>query len=104
MTTVEFYSEKGVLTGFRASGHTGAAPKGQDILCAFISGACEMAANTVTEILSLPCEITVADGLLEIRITGGAAAAQDILNGLKLHLTTLQKDYTKEIKVICTEV
>ncbi|MCD7723914.1 MAG: ribosomal-processing cysteine protease Prp [Clostridiales bacterium] len=104
MTTVEFYAANGLLTGFKASGHAGRAQSGQNIVCAFISSACEMAANTISEIIALPCETNVSPGLLEIKINGSAGAAQDVLNGLKLHLTELQKDYEKEINVICTEV
>lgn len=43
------------------------------------------------------------DGFLSFRITDNDVSAKAIIDGLKLHLTELSKQYPKKIKVI-TEV
>ena len=92
------------MEGFEAKGHSLTAPKGEDILCAFVSSACLMAANTVTEVVKAKASAIAEDGYLKLSIKDGAKSAQDILNGLLLHLTELQKDYPANINVIITEV
>ena len=100
MINVKFFKADDVLIGFEAEGHSMSAPKGEDLICAFVSSACLMAANTVTEIIGADAE----DGYLKLLIKKSANSAQDILNGLKLHLTELQKDYPENINVIISEV
>ena len=63
-----------------------------------------MAANTVTEIIGADADADAEDGYLKLLIKKSANSAQDILNGLKLHLTELQKDYPENINVIISEV
>ena len=36
MTTVKFYKDKNIYTGFECSGHTGFSEEGTDILCSAI--------------------------------------------------------------------
>ena len=92
-----------MLTGFESKGHSGVAESGSDVICAFVSSACYMAANTVTDIIGLPAEAADADGYMRLSITGRPDKAQDILNGMRLHLAELEKQYPDRIKVIITE-
>lgn len=85
-------------------GHSGSAESGQDIICAFVSSACYMAANTITDVLKLSANAEANEGYLSLSIKENPISAQDILCGLVLHLTELQKDYPKNIKVIISEV
>lgn len=100
MIKTEFFSGINGLCGFEAVGHAMGGDSGEDVICAFVSSACLMAANTVTDVLNLDCDAEADDGYLRLMILENAAPAQDILNGLKLHLTQLQKDYPENIKVI----
>lgn len=94
------FGENGGATGFTLSGHAGSAPAGEDIVCAAVSSAAYMAANTVTEVLRLTPSITERDGLLSLRLTGEQAdAAQMILQGLWLHITALSEQYPDFIQV-----
>lgn len=49
----------GDLIGFRISGHSGFAESGSDIVCASISSAAYMAANTITDIINISAEVDV---------------------------------------------
>ena len=100
MIKIEFFSGINGLCGFEASGHALGGDAGENVICAFVSSACLMAANTVTDIIGLDSDAQSDDGYLKLMILENASSAQDVLNGLKLHLTELQKDYPENIKVI----
>ena len=100
MIKARFFTEENLICGYEISGHSGSAESGQDIICAFVSSAAYMAANTLSEIVG--CEITaeVDDGYMNIRVTSELSEAQQILEGLRLHLESLAGDYPDNIKVI----
>lgn len=104
MIEVEFFKSSNLFTGFTCKGHSLTAPSGQDVLCAFVSSACLMAANTVTDILNLSAEAEAESGYLKLAVKGSPVSAQDILKGLLLHLSELQKDYPENINVKISEV
>lgn len=104
MINAKFFKSGDLYTGFCVSGHSGSAEAGRDIICAFVSSACLMAANTITEVIKLSANAEEDEGFLSLKINESPVAAQDILCGLVLHLTELQKDYPKNIKVIISEV
>ena len=104
MIRIEFYKNGDMLTGFECKGHAGFADSGEDVVCAFISSACYLAVNTITEIIKLDARASATDGYMSLKIKESPQKAQDILNGLVLHLTELQKDYPNNIKVTITEV
>ncbi len=104
MIKAEFFKADGLLNGFKITGHSESAEHGQDIICAFVSGSALMAANTVTEVCRVKASAKSEAGYLELKVLESASTVQDILNGLKLHLTQLSKDYPDNINVIITEV
>lgn len=94
------FGENGGAAGFTVRGHAGNAPAGEDIVCAAVSSAVYMAANTITEVLRLKAQITERDGLLSLRLgEEQAEAAQVILRGLCLHITALSEQYPDFIQV-----
>ena len=104
MIRINFFKENGLMSGFECKGHSMSAERGQDIICAAVSSACYMAANTVTEITKLDAEANATDGYMRLDVKSSPEKAQDTLNGLHLHLTELEKQYPGNIKVIITEV
>ncbi|MBR5113364.1 MAG: ribosomal-processing cysteine protease Prp, partial [Clostridia bacterium] len=68
MTQVRFYIDENRLTGFEISGHSCFALKGSDIVCAAISSAAIMAANTITEVIGDRADISEKDGYLNFRL------------------------------------
>lgn len=100
MIEVEFYSGINGLCGFMVTGHSMQSDDGEDIICAFVSSACLMAANTITDVVGLDADAQSESGRMKLMILENAARAQDILKGLRLHLTELEKDYPENIKVI----
>ena len=103
MIKVKFYKNGDLLTGFKCKGHSGTAESGSDVICAFVSSACYMAANTVTEVMGLDADAADTDGYMRLNIKASPKKAQDILNGMRLHLTELEKQYPNTVKVITEE-
>ena len=102
MITATFFIRENAIQGFEIKGHSGSAEFGQDIVCAAVSSAAFMTANTVTEVMGIDAEAEVDDGYMHFTVTGGKSA-EDIFKGLKLHLEGLSEQYPDFVKVT-TEV
>ena len=99
MVRVEMLYRGDTLCGFRMEGHAGG-KAGSDIVCAAISSAVYMAANTVTDVCGVNAETQVEDGyFFLVTPTDGMARAADVLEGLRLHIIELQRQYPKRLKV-----
>lgn len=99
MISVKLFVDSGRLTGFEVSGHSGTAPKGQDIICAAVSSAADMTANTISEIYKASADITARDGYLKLSVKSDDEL-QKLLRGFELHMRALAKEFPKNIKVI----
>ena len=107
MIRAEFFTtQQGELLGFQIKGHAGAAKKGGDVVCAAVSSAAYMAANTITEILHADAMAAVdEEGGMFLRISKkDAPNCSDLLKGFKLHLLALEEQYPENIHVNYTEV
>ena len=104
MIRVRFHTASDAIIGFTLDGHAGAGVSGQDIVCAAVSSAAYMTANTVTEIIGATADITVDDGYMRVMLTDKIADCQDILSGFQLHLEALQEQYPKGVQLMNTEV
>ena len=99
MTTLCFLSRDDLPCGFEFRGHTGYADEGEDILCAAISSAVYMTANTITDIIGLDADIIEDDGYMKLMIIESDDKAECILRGLRLHMEGLREQYPKYIKI-----
>ena len=105
MISVTFKSHGGVLRGFKISGHSDYSEQGSDIVCAAVSSAAIMAANTVTEIQRLNAEVAEKDGFLKLDLSQNEAEQAGVtLDGLRLHLNALAGVYPQYITVNISEV
>ena len=104
MIKVELYSDREhAPVGFRVSGHTGV--RGKSIVCAAVSSACYMAANTITEIIGAAADVSEDNGYMRVIVKDGdIPKSETILKGLRLHLEQLAIQYPKQIKIIFSEV
>lgn len=102
MIRASFYTTpEGALTGFSVRGHSGMAESGSDILCAAVSSAAFLTANTVLEVLHVsPTALIAEDGEMLLRFREqDARLCRDILLGLKLHLEGLSEQYPERLTV-----
>ena len=101
MIVVRFFCPDGLYTGFSVRGHAGLAPAGEDILCAAVSSAAYMTANTLTDVCKAPCDVSVSDGDMAVRLAEqDARSVQDLLKGFSLHMRELSRQYPEKMKVI----
>ena len=100
MISVVFFNDSGSLGGFRLSGHAGPAQSGHDIVCAAVSSAAYLTANTVTDVAGIPADVTEKDGFLELKVAPqDAATVRDVLEGFRLHMTQLAEQYPQQITI-----
>ena len=106
MIKAKFFHSNGVPTGFDLSGHAGYGISGEDIVCASVSSAAYMVANTITEIMGVEADITVDEnGAMSLKVSGeDANRTEDILLGFRLHISELSKQYPKNVTITTTEV
>ncbi len=105
MIRAEFFAEKGLLRGYHISGHSGFAEEGRDIICAFVSSAAYMTANTITDVMGVNADARVSDGdMLVMLVPDDAERCKDILEGLRLHLQSTEEQYPEFLNVMITEV
>ncbi|MPN58400.1 hypothetical protein SDC9_206105 [bioreactor metagenome] len=101
MVTVTLVRGGGVMRGFRVKGHAGFAASGTDIVCAAVSSAAYLTANTVTDVLGIDAKPTVSDSRMELMLTKPQAElAQTTLQGFALHMRELAKTFPQNIRVI----
>ena len=102
MTKVKFYADKIGLIGFEISGHSSfdCDDINGKIVCSAVSSAAYMAANTIEEIIGDKCEAVVDDALMSIEIQNPSDTSRKVLEGLKLHLTELSKQYSDRIVIM----
>ena len=105
MISIRFIKEYNLILGFELKGHSGYAEHGSDIVCASVSSAAYMTANTITDVLDLDADIAVDDGYMKMKLTSqNAMKAQNILKGFELHMNELSQQYQINIKVNYSEV
>lgn len=96
MITVHFFEEK---SGVRISGHSGYANEGSDIVCASVSSAVYMVANTLTEVIDADVDIKVNDAFLELSLRTTTSYTDMLIDGLYLHLNQLSGQYPQYIVI-----
>ena len=104
MIRVRYKTADGLLIGFSLSGHAGAGEYGQDIVCAAVSSAAYMTANTITDIVGATADITVDEGYMDFTVTHRITESQEVLSGFRLHLQALAEQYPKRIQLLNSEV
>ena len=97
MIRATFYKEGELFKGFEFEGHSKYADEGEDIICASVSSAAYMTANTVTSIIKAQADITVDDGYMKFTVCSDNEFIQVVLKGFFLHVNTLADDYSDYI-------
>ena len=105
MITVTFFGSDPVY-GFHITGHSDMNPDGPEILCAAVSSAAYMTANTVTDVIGLRPALDVKDGdmALKVQTETEAIRCRDIFDGMRLHLSSIEEQYKDYIKLTYSEV
>ncbi len=104
MTEARFLFEDDLLVGFHLKGHSteSANDDAGRLVCASISSAAYMTANTVTEIVgaNAVAEVDEQSGEMLFKVKSDYEQALPILLGFKLHMEQLSNQFTDYIKII----
>ena len=93
--------KNGRLCGFELEGHSGAGEAGSDIVCAAVSSAAYLTANTVTDICHCRAEVWDSDGHMLVKVKDAdTERCQDILKGFRLHMEELEQQYPEHIQIV----
>lgn len=107
MINIDFFTlSSGELVGFKIQGHSGLAESGHDVLCAAVSSAAYLVANTISDVIKADAEIFVSnDGQMYLKLVDfNKNSCRDILLGFKLHVLGLEEQYPENIIVNYMEV
>ncbi len=101
MTSVKFLADQKGIYGFCVSGHSSSDCDDElgKIVCSAVSSAVYLVANTVTEIIGDSAAAKVEDGLMEFSVKNPTIGTYKLMDGLKLHLTELSKQYSNMITI-----
>ncbi len=102
MIQARFTIQEENITGFSVAGHALFADSGSDIVCAAVSAAVELSINGITEVLSVPAQVSVQEDRICFSMKQNSQQAQAFLRALQMELEQIQRDYPKCITV--TEV
>ena len=100
MTSVKFLADE-KLYGFEISGHSTVSCDDEvgKTVCAAVSSAAYMTANTITEIIGDKADAKVDDAKMFFSVKNPCDATKKVLEGLRLHLTELSGQYSNNIKI-----
>lgn len=84
------------------SGHAGFADYGQDIVCASVTSALQLAANGITEVLRAPARVDAAENRITVELDGPEGRC--FLEALRLHLEILAEQFENHLTVTVLEV
>ena len=104
MTKIEIFRKNQSIVGYKASGHSGYAEEGSDIICASISTALQRVLAGIHEKLNLNPIVKIDDGFLDVslrNIEKSKFNEIDILTEtMFIFLKELTKQYPKYIKLV----
>ncbi len=110
MTTVTFYTEGSRITGFEASGHSGYAEAGGDIVCAAVTSTVRLIECVLNDVMGLCATVKVNENAarISLRLPGSLgqtaeSTCQTLLTGMMVYLIELHGEYPDHIEVIEAE-
>ena len=110
MTTITFHTEGSRITGFDASGHSGYAQEGEDIVCAAVTSTVRLIECVLNDVMGLCASVKVNEktALISLRIPGSLgqtaeSTCQTLLTGMMVYLTQLHSEYPDYIEVMEAE-
>ncbi|MBO5726643.1 MAG: ribosomal-processing cysteine protease Prp [Clostridia bacterium] len=101
MTSVKFFTNLGTLYWFEIKGHSSKNCDDQNgkIVCAAVSSAAYLTANTIIEVIKADADVRVDDALMTVKVENPSDEVQIVLKGLKLHIEQLAEQYSKNIRI-----
>ena len=104
MIRAEFFESKGILKGFNVSGHAGYGESGNDIVCAAVSSAVQLTANTLDAFVGCNADVNESDSSIKCFAEKSGSDSERIIRSLMLHLEAVSDEFPNTIKITISEV
>lgn len=104
MIVASFFKTDEHIAGFIVAGHSGYAPIGEDIVCASVSSAVQMAVNTITEISHVKADVKAEDDTVVLLMPQNLTAMQQelcetVLKGLQMQIKLISEEFEGFVKL-----
>jgi len=86
------------------SGHAGYEDSGRDIVCAAVTSAVQLTANSITEVFEINAKVSVKAAEVVIDVSDFNVTAGKLMEALYLHLDILSQEYSDYIEITVLEV
>lgn len=96
MITATFSNSNDYCIGFEISGHSGMSYSGNDILCAAVSGATELAANIINGLTT----VDESKAIVSVNIPHPDITSEAVVTALKNQFLDYSKEYPKNIRIV----
>lgn len=106
MTTIEIFRKNSRIIGYKATGHSGYACLGEDIVCAALSMALQLPLGGMQDVLGIFPRFEInSDGFLSVDLRGmdnreKQKELDTLLESMVLMIRNLSKEYPKNIKLV----
>ena len=104
MIRAEFFESKGILKGFKVSGHAGYGESGSDIVCAAVSSAVQLTANILDAFVGCIADVNDSDNSIKCFAENLGDDSEKIIRSLISHLEAVLDEFPKTIKITISEV
>ena len=98
MVRAVFSQHCGEPVGFLLHGHAGAGNSGSDIVCAALSSAAYLAANTLS-LDDKNAKINIGEGKITVYIEKVSDLSEKVLTALEFQLTDIQRQYPENFRL-----
>ena len=99
MTKVKFLADSKHILGFKVSGHSSINCDDENgkLVCAAVSSAAYMAANTILEIVGDNSRVNVDEAQMELHVGTPSEKTDIVLLGFKIHIEQLSEQYSNHL-------
>lgn len=106
MIAAEFFKLKSSFVGFKISGHAEYSDNGCDIVCAAVSSAVQLSANTLTDFLFVDANVKASDNTIYLMIKNSdyEFIGDAVIRSLMMHLQLISEQFVNTILITDTEV
>lgn len=109
MINAEFFKKNSGFIGFKISGHSGYSDSGSDIVCASVSSAVQLTANTITDFFSIDADVSAEGETINLKISdycefSSNSFSHKLINSLLVHLDLISQEFDGTINIKITEV
>lgn len=100
MTKITIFKKNGKICEYQIKGHSGYGLEGEDIVCAGVSTAGQMALVGLKEVLKLDVKSEIRDAYLRVTLEDfEGESTQAVLKAMEMTLQDIAKNYAKYVRM-----